>query len=386
MNKLPTILVALVYNDNGMATWCYEAVRALKREGCVVWLAYRKPGKIPQDLVGNAIEYVAENENRHFFKKVYNRFQKYSELLFSVKANNTLIPHCLELLKKNNEIPTHIILNQSSYVCPQLPLQQWVVGWAWPTDFFGYIGKTGLKSNLPFFDRFQNFVYWYKMDKKGYKLSDGVLTVTKILEIDLLSKGLVAKCVYPGTSSLNRVLRKILNNSEIHFISAALNLEDKRKNIEWMLNTFIRLHQKGIKVNLTLIGEYSELFKDKLERSLPQVKLKGKLPRKSLIEEMALADVFVFASLQDDWGYVLVEAMANGLAVLAPDKIPFSEIVGKDDYLFNDKDPVDFERALIKIIENPSQTFEDRLWFYNRYKLNFSSEVFGKNLLKAINS
>ncbi|MFX4404791.1 glycosyltransferase, partial [Acinetobacter baumannii] len=74
---------------------------------------------------------------------------------------------------------------------------------------------------------------------------------------------------------------------------------------------------------LTLIGSCSDEFKEwVLQNNFPAI-FTGILPRDYAISALRNCDVLIFASISDDWGYVQVEAMSQGLAILSPQHSPF---------------------------------------------------------------
>jgi glycosyltransferase involved in cell wall biosynthesis len=80
------------------------------------------------------------------------------------------------------------------------------------------------------------------------------------------------------------------------------------KNIE----AFVRLDLPGTKV---LVGDGPQ--REELAEKYPEVVFRGAMHGQKLAEHYACADVFVFPSLTDTFGLVILEAMASGLPVAA---------------------------------------------------------------------
>lgn len=93
---------------------------------------------------------------------------------------------------------------------------------------------------------------------------------------------------------------------------------------------------------------------------------------------------FTFGSLVDDWGYVQVEAMAKGIAIIYPNASPFDEIVGRPDYLYDIDNDMDFI-VKIKIVVEKDDFLKDQEWFQSRYNQLFCSEAFFMQLSTVIN-
>jgi glycosyltransferase involved in cell wall biosynthesis len=99
---------------------------------------------------------------------------------------------------------------------------------------------------------------------------------------------------------------------------------------------------------------------------------------------MRRADIFCFGSRLDDWGYVLVEAMANGLVPVAPAISPFDEIMGKVGFGYNPQSKDDFARALVSAAS--SSLMEKRREAWERASTLFSRAAFGRSILESVES
>jgi glycosyltransferase involved in cell wall biosynthesis len=87
---------------------------------------------------------------------------------------------------------------------------------------------------------------------------------------------------------------------------------DPEKGLEVLLEAFGRLEEG----ELVLVGSGS--VEDELRRAAPtRVTFTGPLDREAVVERYAEADVFVLPSRSEQWGMVLNEAAAAGLALVA---------------------------------------------------------------------
>jgi glycosyltransferase involved in cell wall biosynthesis len=78
-----------------------------------------------------------------------------------------------------------------------------------------------------------------------------------------------------------------------------------------------RLHARGIEHRLVLVGEGPMMAE--LKRLLPDAIFTGILSRAAVAEAFASADLFLFPSLTDTAGNVVLEAQASGLPVVVSD-------------------------------------------------------------------
>lgn len=85
-----------------------------------------------------------------------------------------------------------------------------------------------------------------------------------------------------------------------------------RVAVEKNIEAFLNLEIPGSKY---VVGDGPDL--ERLRRRFPNVKFTGKKLGQELTSYIAAADVFVFPSLTDTFGLVLLEAMACGVPVAA---------------------------------------------------------------------
>ncbi len=85
-----------------------------------------------------------------------------------------------------------------------------------------------------------------------------------------------------------------------------------RVAVEKNLEAFLKLDLPGSKV---VVGDGPA--RADLSRAYPQAHFLGALPTEELVKTYAAADVFVFPSITDTFGNVLLEALASGLPVAA---------------------------------------------------------------------
>ena len=107
----------------------------------------------------------------------------------------------------------------------------------------------------------------------------------------------------------------------------------------------------------------------------------GKLVGRQLAEVYASADMFVFPSLTDTFGNVVLEAMASGLPVLAANEGGPKNIIqdGKTGYLLEPKNEKAFNEKIEILIDNPSHYKEMRV-----NVLEYAQNVSWDNIIKQL--
>ncbi len=89
------------------------------------------------------------------------------------------------------------------------------------------------------------------------------------------------------------------------------------KNVELALRAFTAVLRQQPRARMVVVGDGPA--KSRLEAAHPQVVFTGPLRGAELSAHYASADVFLFPSLSDTFGNVVMEALASGLAIVAFD-------------------------------------------------------------------
>lgn len=130
------------------------------------------------------------------------------------------------------------------------------------------------------------------------------------------------------------------------------------KNVGFLLRAFAKF-RKGCENSLLVIvggGPDGEHLKDLAFRLgiKPAVVFTGPVPQDEVPHYMAAADLFVFPSMTETQGLVLIEAMAAGTPVVAVDTAVNAEVLEGGGGLIVDQDEDDFVRGIRSIISSPS--------------------------------
>ena len=129
---------------------------------------------------------------------------------------------------------------------------------------------------------------------------------------------------------------------------------------QWMVVRAVEiLRNKKIDITLTLVGGGSGAAKKKLERQITMSDPKGEfvtekefVPHLMLLDYLADADIFIFASSCENMPNTLVEAMAAGLPIACSDRGPMPEVLADAGVYFDPENPISIAEAIQKLIDD----------------------------------
>ena len=196
------------------------------------------------------------------------------------------------------------------------------------TDFPKFLSDITEDERLG--DSIWRFMKWF------YSKTDKILVPThyykKILVdggmdeniIDIMPRGIKRENFDPSFRS-NKFWRKY--NLEDQFTFLYVGRVSREKNIEFLLQTFPLLKKDGIQANLVIVGDGP--LKADIEKKFicKNVVFTGYLHGKELSTAYASADCFVFPSMTDTFGNVILEAHASGLPAIVSNQGGPQEIV-----------------------------------------------------------
>ena len=146
----------------------------------------------------------------------------------------------------------------------------------------------------------------------------------------------------------------------------------KEKNLDFLIQTFKMVHDKNPHTTLVITAQgplEAELKKLAISLDLDlerDIVFTGAVPYDTLVQVYYAADLFVFASLTETQGLVLIEAMAAGLPVVAVRASGVQEMVDDGiDGLLTSLDRDELAGAIGQILE------DEKLYNYFSTKHNF---------------
>lgn len=139
------------------------------------------------------------------------------------------------------------------------------------------------------------------------------------------------------------------------------------KRHDWVINSLSKVNNK---VKLKIVGEYPELEKIISEKEINyirklhhlindsniEIEMHKNVEHKYMMEYYKNADVFLMPSENETLGISVLEAMANGCAVLSSDSVGVACYIkhGENGLLFRNNDYLDFNSKLHRLISDRS--------------------------------
>lgn len=133
---------------------------------------------------------------------------------------------------------------------------------------------------------------------------------------------------------------------------------DYRKNMYGAVRAFAEAQKAmpDLEVTFSVVGKYNDENKEKMERYLDElgvrgsVRLTGFLPDEELARLYREADVFFFPSFYEGFGLPLLEAMLGGAYILSADNSSLPEVCAGHAMLCDAYDPEDMAGRLVEAI------------------------------------
>jgi len=125
------------------------------------------------------------------------------------------------------------------------------------------------------------------------------------------------------------------------------------KNLPLVLSTFAAIRRHAPGARLLLVGDGPA--RARLEREHPEHIYAGMRHGEDLAAHYASADLFLFPSMTDTWGNVVLEALASGLPVVAYRMAAAAELIrhGANGMLADPGAGDQFERAALDLVTRP---------------------------------
>lgn len=127
------------------------------------------------------------------------------------------------------------------------------------------------------------------------------------------------------------------------------------KNLDLLRETFLTMLDARPDLTLVVVGDGPG--RATLQRALPDAHFTGFIDRDALVRHYASADLFVFPSISETWGNVVLEAMASGLGVVAFRHAAGAELIDDDinGVSLPVGDEAGFREAAVRLCQQPAR-------------------------------
>lgn len=129
---------------------------------------------------------------------------------------------------------------------------------------------------------------------------------------------------------------------------------NSNKNLENTVKAAELLRQRGLNIQLAVVGSIKEEKYKKLIAETPFIKYFPQCPKEEVLKQLREADIFVMPSHTETFGLVYAEAMSQGLPVLYTAGQGFDGQFpeGQVGFHVNDRDPSDIADKILAVIED----------------------------------
>ncbi|MDD4652637.1 MAG: glycosyltransferase family 4 protein [Methanothrix sp.] len=198
--------------------------------------------------------------------------------------------------------------------------------------------------------------------------ADGIIVIsefTKRTVEDLLCRSLEIAIAYPGlnVSSTRKAGECVRDKDNLHLLF--VGYITSRKGVDTLIDSmrFLVIDQGINNLILDLVGDTTRdpsFFNEIVERCertgiKDKIRIHGRVSSDELEKLYAMADIFVFPSLWEGFGMVLIEAMHNRLPIVATNAgaIPFLVKDGENGILVPARDSEKLAESIKILIESP---------------------------------
>ena len=191
------------------------------------------------------------------------------------------------------------------------------------------------------------------------KLSDFAVGASTFTLKTLIKQGMAENCVHMAPYGVNikdfkprRDFRKI-DKMRFLFVGSF----SQRKGISYLLQAFKELEDEGENISLTMAGRGIMDYELVKSYNLKCLETHVNLPLEKLVELMQESDVFVFPSICEGFGLVLIQAMATGMPLITTYNTSGPDFIeeGKDGFLIEAQDVETIKNKVRYFLQNPEE-------------------------------
>ena len=191
------------------------------------------------------------------------------------------------------------------------------------------------------------------------QLSDFAVGASSFTLKTLVKQGMAENCVHLAPYGVNiedfKPKKEFKRNEKMRFLF--VGSFSQRKGISYLLQDFKELEDVGENVSLTMAGRGIMDYELVKSYKLKCLETHINLPIEKLVELMQESDVFVFPSICEGFGLVLVQAMATGLPLITTYNTSGPDFIeeGKDGFLIEAQDVEAIKNKVKYFLQNPEE-------------------------------
>ncbi|MGQ0543258.1 MAG: glycosyltransferase family 4 protein [Blastocatellia bacterium] len=175
----------------------------------------------------------------------------------------------------------------------------------------------------------------------------------------LIAPDLTPKTILPNFN-INEKPQKLPGSVRLIFVSRI----SRKKNLSYLLERLFEIRNGNVHLDIVGAVDDPEYWKECLStiESLPDnltTKFHGAVSNTEALARMANAHFFILPTLNENFGYVFVEAMAAGCALLISDRTVWNQIQERSaGWAIPLENPVEWEKCIEKLISMDNNAFQ----------------------------
>ncbi len=209
------------------------------------------------------------------------------------------------------------------------------------------------------------FTIYYKfMIKRSISQSDHIIVDSQNTKNDVMeyfgTNDNKISVVYPGFDHSDVKLKKTRDYTNKPYLFTVAT-HPKRKNIDFLLESFSKLKQNFADYELVICGAIDEEQKSNILTLSKQLKISDSVKILGYIEDDQTfsnlyknATLFIYPTLYEGFGLPVLEAMAHKCLVVASNTSSIPEILTTKQFLFDPNDSNDILRVMLNTLKLPA--------------------------------
>lgn len=160
---------------------------------------------------------------------------------------------------------------------------------------------------------------------------------------------------------------------------------NQRKGFSYLLQAVSELQKENVDISLTLCGRGIMDYEMLSHFAIKALNVYTDIPLNELVHLMHESDVFVFPSLCEGFGLVLLETMATGLPVITTDRTGGLDFItnGIEGYVIDAQNVNQIKEHILKFVENPELIKQMGMAAIQKAR-QYTWDEFGGKLVAAI--